>query len=272
MNQKTEADIPSDQKRPKEFARGFILTICLLTLMSLVGIYFVEHKVVGRVFSYTRDQFDLSAPLVYPWAVVNQYAVNSFMQPGIPSHISSRLESGLVAGIVLTFLICPTVFLFSWRKRRLDQLNPEYVRVSRPLDGSSLAYTFSGVVTFYIAFTIVPAAFVQERSYNARCASDASQSTRYAIEIELSWIDRNAMQYHLIPRELGGGGGSYIGYTIPETMAKTDNGNFTSKLEADTLNIRGVSAKCATNAIVHRINNKGTVVAVIREGEWLGGG
>jgi hypothetical protein len=55
-------------------------------------------------------------------------------------------------------------------------------------------------------------------------------------------VSLNAYQYKILPKSFGGGGGSYVGYRIPDEFAKTKYGEYTATDETDsTLTISGSS-------------------------------
>lgn len=69
-------------------------------------------------------------------------------------------------------------------------------------------------------------------------------ANRDAIISDMVDLAAAAYQYRIRPRILGGGGGSYIGYTIPVTLQSNDNGTFAVSSSAATqLSITGVSSQ-----------------------------
>ena len=56
-----------------------------------------------------------------------------------------------------------------------------------------------------------------------------------------------ALQYFKKPTELGGGGKSFIGFTIPSQMVITANGNFmTADVQDDKIEISGTGSEVVT--------------------------
>ena len=56
-----------------------------------------------------------------------------------------------------------------------------------------------------------------------------------------------ALQYFKKPKELGGGGKSFDGWTIPSQMVQTINGNFmTALIQADEITIVGTGSEVVT--------------------------
>ena len=69
-------------------------------------------------------------------------------------------------------------------------------------------------------------------------------SNRDAIIADMVELAADAYQYRIRPRILGGGGGSYLGYSIPTTLQSNDNGSFSvSSSAAAQFAITGVSSQ-----------------------------
>src|SRR5713101_2537860 len=52
----------------------------------------------------------------------------------------------------------------------------------------------------------------------------STQANKDGVTSSLVNIAANAYQFKIRPTTMGGGGGSYVGYTVPSKMAKDDNG------------------------------------------------
>jgi hypothetical protein len=64
-----------------------------------------------------------------------------------------------------------------------------------------------------------------------------------AITEELNILALHALQYFLHPTKQGGGGKSYLGFTIPKVLEKTENATYKlSMLAKDTLQVQAISA------------------------------
>ena len=77
------------------------------------------------------------------------------------------------------------------------------------------------------------------------------QSTRSAIDNDLTNIAAHAYQYRIRPASMEGGGGSYVGYVIPEKMRLTELAEYRATVIApDTLKVEGISRKDTLNTII----------------------
>ncbi len=77
--------------------------------------------------------------------------------------------------------------------------------------------------------------------------SNAIEGKRDILIEETSSVGVMALQYFKKPAELGGGGRSFVGFTIPNQMVQTVNGNFlTSNIQADEIRIVGTGSEVVT--------------------------
>lgn len=77
--------------------------------------------------------------------------------------------------------------------------------------------------------------------------SNAIEGKRDILIEETSSLGIMALQYFKKPTELGGGGRSFVGFTIPSQMVTTVNGNFmTAAIQADEITITGTGSEVVT--------------------------
>jgi hypothetical protein len=70
----------------------------------------------------------------------------------------------------------------------------------------------------------------------------STQANKDGVTSSLVNIAANSYQFKIRPTTMGGGGGSYIGYTIPSKMAKDDNGTYTTgTIASNSCGIKGTS-------------------------------
>lgn len=261
MNQITEPSKNPGQDRPPEFSPGFLALVCLLTVLVLLLILGVERILAPRMLYYRQLQIDI--PLVFPWITASNMSLMGYDTKALRLLDPTRLY--LLSGILIAFVICPTVFLFGWRQRRLGSGSSPHGQSRQTV---SLGYAFGLVVTLFVGVAVIPMNIVYELSNKSRCENDAARLLRYAVVNDLHLVTANVYQYRLLPKELGGGNGSYLGYEIPEKLARTDNAEYTATVRADTVQIRAESATCATNTITLEINKHGSTGIWRYEGNW----
>jgi hypothetical protein len=77
--------------------------------------------------------------------------------------------------------------------------------------------------------------------------SNAVEGKRDILIEETTSIGVMALQYFKKPTELGGGGRSFSGFTIPPQMVTTVNGNFmTASIQTDEIRITGTGSEVVT--------------------------
>ncbi len=77
--------------------------------------------------------------------------------------------------------------------------------------------------------------------------SNAIEGKRDILIEETTSLGTVALQYFKKPQALGGGGNSFVGWTIPSQMVQTFNGNFmTATIQADEVHIIGTGSEVVT--------------------------
>jgi hypothetical protein len=77
--------------------------------------------------------------------------------------------------------------------------------------------------------------------------SNAVEAKRDVLIEETSSLAAMSIQYYKKPREMGGGGKSFMGWTIPPQMVQTVNGNFmTSTVSPAQVIITGTGSEVVT--------------------------
>jgi hypothetical protein len=76
----------------------------------------------------------------------------------------------------------------------------------------------------------------------AQFGAHSTQSNKDGVTASVVNIAANAYQFKIRPTTMGGGGGSYSGYTIPSKMAADDNGLYTTgTIASNSIQIKGAS-------------------------------
>ena len=77
--------------------------------------------------------------------------------------------------------------------------------------------------------------------------SNAIEGKRDILIEETTSLGVMALNYFKKPQEIGGGGQSFVGWTIPSQMTQTVNGNFmTASIAADQVVITGTGSEVVT--------------------------
>ena len=81
-------------------------------------------------------------------------------------------------------------------------------------------------------------------------SAQSVQSNKDAMINDINNLAANAYQYKIRPTSMGGGGGSYAGYSIPSKMKSNANGVYASGTGTTSISISGTSTTYTTNGTV----------------------
>lgn len=263
MNQKTESTVHVSTPHESEFQPGFVQGLLILTVATLILVFSSERYVPLQPYS-VRPHFGL-----YPWVVASgitiEQGLNLFSGKSVQP-LSFEQQATLLGVLWLVAVLGPTLFLLGWRQRRIERASGA---VSGKLRISTVTYLLGGIVTLTAALPALPAAIMQrvvaQRMYDAQ----AIASNRDAIINELNSLALHAVQYRILPKELGGGAGSYAGYTIPARMVTTENASYSMKdVTADKIGFVATSAPYPASTVSVTFDSDGRPIPT----SWKYGG
>ena len=121
-------------------------------------------------------------------------------------------------------------------------------------------------LVFVLLFTLLVAGLFPS------CGKFGSNTSaqRDAIINDLTQLVPFAYQYRSRPDSLGGGAGSYLGFTIPSGLTKNENATYSVKeVTADNVTFVAVSAKNPANMINVSVDSTGKPAKWIYFGEFM---
>ena len=69
-------------------------------------------------------------------------------------------------------------------------------------------------------------------------------ANRDAVIADITNLAANAYQFRIRPTSMGGGGGGYVGYTLPVTLVSNENGSYAaSGIAANAITFAGTSSQ-----------------------------
>lgn len=77
--------------------------------------------------------------------------------------------------------------------------------------------------------------------------SHATSSNRDAVIGDLNTLGSKAIEYYMKPKNLNGGGKSFIGWKLPAELDTTANGNYVLTVSNQSVTIRGYGVAKAAN-------------------------
>jgi hypothetical protein len=246
-----------------EFAPGFIWQIILLTFVVLCFAV------------YSRSQADLigvmgikSPTSIFPWMIGGKQTIENGLRafsgkPPEPPPIDDRARA--LGPLLISMVVCPTVFFLEWRRRRLAKASPLQ---REPWKISTAFYTLCGLVTVLVAVVVGPVAYFGENARAIQRHTQAVQTDKDLIINELNLLAADAAQYNILPTPLGGGGRSFAGYSVPETKAKTEEASYTVTEIRNVVVFRAASTKFPLCAVQVKVDSLGHMRDWVYEGEF----
>jgi hypothetical protein len=236
-----------------ELSRRFLWQIGLVTLIVIAAVVYTNRYLTSERSSPVAD----TQTIMFPWLVAGRHTIenalyafsgNGLQEPKIP-----ELARALTA-LLVSSVICPTVFLLGWRWRRLTPLSGEN---PRPLSLSISFYGLCAAVTLYSSVAMIPVSYYGEVVRTSLRAAQAVQSNRDSVISEVNTIAINAFQYYILPTELGGGDRSYEEYIIPQGLSKTSAARYSVAPSRKEVMIRAASAPFEDCSVEVRLDSTG---------------
>ncbi|HLF19885.1 MAG TPA: hypothetical protein VI704_03760 [Bacteroidota bacterium] len=99
-------------------------------------------------------------------------------------------------------------------------------------------------------------------------SAQSVQSNKDAMINDLNNIAAQCYQFRIRPSSMGGGQGSYSGFTLPTKMATNENGVYVPVAAADEVVITATSAANTTNLITVTVNSDGKLIGWSYDGDF----
>jgi hypothetical protein len=245
MNQTTESQATSTTK-----ARTLqtIIVWCIIVLCGIVipNSFFRFYHAIGGFFLHP-----------FPWVVVGGMTIDHGLQMfsgKIPELPTITTQLGCLVSILTVFVICPTLFFFGLRTRAVERASGKEGRILR---WATLQFVLGGMVMLGPALLSIPIAIIQRNVSSSLHESQGKYENKDAIAYELNSVALKLYEYRVLPKELGGGDGSFAGFTLPRDLSSTTEAQYQIKLQ-DTLAIaKATSVKYPLGTITARIDKKG---------------
>jgi hypothetical protein len=205
---------------------------------------------------------------IFPWMIGGKQTIENGLRafsgkPPEPPPIDDRVRA--LGPLLISMVLCPTVFFLEWRRRRLAKAS---FLQRTPLRMAGGLYGLCGMVTVLVAVAVGPIAYIGENARANMRHAQAIQSNRDAIINELNLLALDAAQYKILPRQLGGGGRSFVGYSVPEKNAKTEDASYTVTEARNVVIFRAVSTRYPSCAVQVNVDSLGHMREWIYAGEF----
>ncbi len=100
-------------------------------------------------------------------------------------------------------------------------------------------------------------------------SSSSIQSNKDGIINDLNNLAANAYQYRIRPTTMGGGGGSYTGYVVPQKLQTNSNGSYTTTaVAAASITLKGTSSQSSSNTVTAVLDSTGALTSFTYAGQF----
>ena len=247
MNQRTEEPLGGTPKRSFAFSEGFIRWIIVMACATLFLVN-ENHFMPSFLRHVTIPQRELTHPSAVAYSVTTSEAVRENYDQAVNRASSAEYLTALSIYMVF-FIIGPTLLFFAWRSyETLARKDPPggAAERRRPF----LAFLVGGILTLTVALPAIPKAIIPNSFFDNLQKLETVEEHRDMINRDLLELVYDAYQYSVLPRALGGGGGSFEGYSIrTDSHWGTGNRNAEFAVQALTRTTATFSASPAYPAI-----------------------
>jgi len=247
MNQTTESQAPSTTK-----ART-LQTIIVWCIILACGI------IIPNLFFRIYDTSSMGGLFLspFPWVNVGGITINhglTMCSGKIPELPTITIQVSCLVSILTVFVISPTLFLFGVRTRAAERASGKALQVLR---WSTIQFVLGGMVLFVPALGSIPMAMIQRSVSSSLHESQATVENQDAIMYELNSVACKLYEYRVLPKELGGGNGSFAGFTLPKDLASTTEAQYEIEQRGADAIVKATSVKYPPGTITARISSKG---------------
>jgi hypothetical protein len=246
-----------------EFAPGFIWQIVLLTVAVLC------FAVYSRNQEGPTGRMGVDSPTsIFPWMIGGKQTIQNGLRafsgkPPEPPPIEDRVRA--LGPLLISMVLCPTVFFLEWRRRRLAKALPLQ---RTPWRISSTFYALCGLVTMLVTVVVGPVAYFGENARANMRHAQAVQTNKDLIINELNLLALDASQYYVLPKQLGGGGRSFAGCSVTETHGRPEEASYTLTGTGNAVVFRAASTRFPSCAIQVEVDSLGRMRDWSYEGEF----
>ena len=245
MNQTTESQTTSTTKTRK---LQTVVVWCLILACRIL---------IPNLFFRTFRAIDGFFLTPFPWVVAGGMTIDHGQQMfsgKIPELPTITTQISCLASILLVFVIFPTLFFFGLRTRAVERASGKELGILR---WSTMQLVLGGMVTLGPAFLSVPIAIIQREVSSSLHKAQAEYQNKEAILYELNAVAMKLYEYRILPKELGGGNGSFAGFTLSKDLASTAEAHYKIELQDTVAIALATSVKYPLGTIAATINKQG---------------
>ena len=245
MNQTTESQTTSTTKTRK------LQTVVVWCLILACGI------LIPNLFFRTIRSINGFFLTPFPWVVVGGMTIDHGLQMfsgKIPELPTIMTQVSCLVSILTVFVICPTLFFFGLRTRAIERASGNDLPILR---WSTLQLVLGGMVICGLALISIPVAVIQRNVSASLHESQAIIENKDAMLYEMNPVAERLYEYRVLPKELGGGNGSFTGFTLPKDLASTTEAQYKIELHDTLAIVEAKSVKYPLGTITAKISKQG---------------
>ena len=231
-------------KRPEsEFSTSFVVTMVALTVLTLV--LFTVSKTANEESRTRFARVENYAAIKWAWAPYIMAAGNIISQ-GLQEFSQATSEpldddarTISLAGLIVFYVSFPTILLLLWREREKERSagkQPTRERVSYVL------LMVTGIFVGLMCVGTIGSSVAQRMVFQSLQSAQAVQKNKDQLINTINEVMWRLRQHRALPASLGGGEGSYDGFTLPPDVAATPDGTVDLDIVPDDVTITVVSA------------------------------
>jgi hypothetical protein len=221
-----------------EFRRSFIVTMVLLTFATLLLFAFSDEYAREGDNDYVNSRFLWAPYLIAAGHTVSQ-GISEFSRAA-SGPVPDGAHTTVLFGLIGFYVVLPTALLFTWRSRLLKRL----AGGPREPEGASYAILIaSGIMATLMLIATVGGAVSQRMIYDSLVSAQTQHANKDMLINTVNEVMLQLRTHRAMPASLGGGDGSYDGFTLPEDLAKTDDGTITLDIVPDDVTITAHSSR-----------------------------
>ncbi len=219
-----------------EFTTGFVVTMVVLTVATLLLFAVVGGKEGKNQFDYVEPQF-VWAPYITAAGHTLSQGLTQFSR-AVDEPVKEGAHTLVLAGLLVFYVLLPTVLLFTWRERTLRRTEGH----ARGPEGMGYAVLISSGLLFLFMFLgSVGGAVTQRITYQNLVSAQEVQTSKDHLINTLNDVMWRLRQHRALPASLGGGEGSYDGFELPSDLTETTDGRVVLDIVPDDVTITAKS-------------------------------
>ena len=237
-----------------DFSRGFVGILSAFAVGTLVIVFFFEQSNSGL-----QERFKIEGRLFVPipWVSAGgQTIANGLAEFSgeVPQEVALPFRMQTLFSMVLVFVVGPTLLFLGWRTYRLESASV--------FSKEWIVMVLGGILTFSVALPSIPMAILQRRVSQSLHKAQAVQTNKDEIINFIGGdIQLKVQQYRILPKTLGGGEGSFAGFTLPPDLAETEAGTFSVTAMDSTVTLKATSRPYPNATVTVQYTN-------MRYGNW----